>query len=70
MSDVQNVASASLRVVKHSLDNVPAMSCAATKDLAKNELAAKILWMVAERQMDGSKLSSSICGLSDFSREE
>ncbi|EFN62617.1 SUMO-conjugating enzyme UBC9 [Camponotus floridanus] len=52
------------------LDNVPAMSCSATKDLAKNELAAKILWMVAERQMDGSKLSSFICGLSDFSREE
>ncbi|CAL1688174.1 unnamed protein product [Lasius platythorax] len=52
------------------LDNVPAMSCAVTKDLAKNELAAKILWMIAERQMDGSKLSSFICGLSDFSREE
>nr|XP_012220228.1 PREDICTED: uncharacterized protein LOC105671001 [Linepithema humile] len=53
-----------------TLDNVPAMSCAETQDLAKNELAAKILWMVAERQMDGLKLSSSICGLSDFSREE
>jgi len=52
------------------LDNVPAMSCAPTQDLAKNELAAKILWIIAERQMDGSKLSSSVCGLLDFSREE
>ncbi|EGI63499.1 hypothetical protein G5I_08229 [Acromyrmex echinatior] len=49
------------------LDNVPAMSCAATKDLAKNEWAAKILWMIAVRQMDGSK---SVRGLLDFSREE
>lgn len=46
------------------------MSCAETQDQAKNELATKILWMVAEHQMDGSKLSSSICGLLDLSREE
>ncbi|XP_072752787.1 uncharacterized protein [Anoplolepis gracilipes] len=57
-------------VINGDLCGFRAMSCAATKDLAKNELAAKILWMVAERQMDDSKLSSFICGLSDFSREE
>ncbi|TGZ47415.1 Uncharacterized protein DBV15_00223 [Temnothorax longispinosus] len=49
------------------LDNVPAMSCAATEDLAKNKLAAKILWMIAECQMDGSKLSRELL---DFSRAE
>ncbi|XP_067211125.1 uncharacterized protein [Linepithema humile] len=59
-----------LYVINGDLYGFRAMSCAETQDLAKNELAAKILWMVAERQMDGLKLSSSICGLSDFSREE
>ncbi|KAM0732948.1 hypothetical protein ACS0PU_001109 [Formica fusca] len=59
-----------LYVINGDLCGFRAMSCAVTKDLAKNELAAKILWMVAERQMDGSKLSSFIRGLSDFSREE
>lgn len=49
---------------------MPAMKCAATQDLAKNEVAAQILWFIAERQMNGSKLSSFICGLLDFSREE
>ncbi|XP_032678319.1 uncharacterized protein LOC116847431 [Odontomachus brunneus] len=59
-----------LYVINGDLCGFRAMSCAATQDLAKNELAAKILWMVAERQMDGSKLSSFVCGLSDFSRGE
>ncbi|XP_070170042.1 uncharacterized protein [Polyergus mexicanus] len=59
-----------LYVINGDLCGFRAMSCAVTKDLAKNELAAKILWMMAERQMDGSKLSSFMCGLSDFSREE
>ncbi|XP_039307498.1 uncharacterized protein LOC105199918 [Solenopsis invicta] len=44
------------------------MSCAETQDQAKNELAAKILWNIAEYQMNGSKLSA--WGLLDFSREE
>ncbi|XP_025073277.1 uncharacterized protein LOC105423928 [Pogonomyrmex barbatus] len=57
-----------LYIVKHSLDNVSAMSCAAIEGLAKNELAAKILWIIAERQMDGSKFPSS--GLLDLSRGE
>ncbi|XP_014468042.1 PREDICTED: uncharacterized protein LOC106741004 [Dinoponera quadriceps] len=56
--------------VKRSLDNVPATSCEATEDLAKNELAAKILWMVAECQMDSPKLLLSSCGLSNLSRDE
>ncbi|EFN75136.1 hypothetical protein EAI_15543 [Harpegnathos saltator] len=61
-----------LRQWRDDVENVDAsaMSCAATQALAKSELAAKILWMVAERQMDGPKLLSSACGLSDLSREE
>ncbi|KYN30970.1 hypothetical protein ALC56_14782 [Trachymyrmex septentrionalis] len=56
-----------LYVINGNLCGFRAMSCAATKDLAKNEWAAKILWMIAVRQMDGSK---SVGGLLDFSREE
>ncbi|XP_011057900.1 PREDICTED: uncharacterized protein LOC105148094 [Acromyrmex echinatior] len=56
-----------LYVINGDLCGFRAMSCAATKDLAKNEWAAKILWMIAVRQMDGSK---SVRGLLDFSREE
>ncbi|XP_019700850.2 uncharacterized protein LOC105191635 [Harpegnathos saltator] len=59
-----------LYVINGDLCGFSAMSCAATQALAKSELAAKILWMVAERQMDGPKLLSSACGLSDLSREE
>ncbi|EZA49051.1 hypothetical protein X777_12654 [Ooceraea biroi] len=59
-----------LYVINGDLCGFRAMSCAETQDQAKNELATKILWMVAEHQMDGSKLSSSICGLLDLSREE
>ncbi|XP_018060146.1 PREDICTED: uncharacterized protein LOC108694966 [Atta colombica] len=62
--EIESIKFISLLII---LDNVPAMSCAATKDLAKNEWAAKILWMIAVRQMDGSK---SVGGLLDFSREE
>ncbi|KYN26763.1 hypothetical protein ALC57_03804 [Trachymyrmex cornetzi] len=54
-------------VINGDLCGFRAMSCAATKDLAKNEWAAQILWMIAVRQMDGSK---SVGGLLDFSKEE
>ncbi|XP_011701129.1 PREDICTED: uncharacterized protein LOC105457897 isoform X2 [Wasmannia auropunctata] len=57
-------------VINGDLCGFRAMSCAATREQAKNELAAKILWMIAERQMDGMKLSSPGCGLLDFSRDE
>ncbi|XP_020290605.1 uncharacterized protein LOC109858101 isoform X2 [Pseudomyrmex gracilis] len=66
----ENKPKPNLYVINGDLCGFRAMSCADTQDLAKNELAAKILWLVAERQMNGSKLSSSVCGLSDFSREE
>ncbi|KYQ54861.1 hypothetical protein ALC60_06202 [Trachymyrmex zeteki] len=56
-----------LYVINGDLCGFRAMSCAASKDLAKNVWAAKILWMIAVRQMDGSK---SVDGLLDFSREE
>ncbi|XP_011874961.1 PREDICTED: uncharacterized protein LOC105565951 isoform X2 [Vollenhovia emeryi] len=58
-----------LYVINGDLCGFRAMSCAETQDLAKNKLARKILWMIAERQMDGSKLSS-FGGLLDFEREE
>ncbi|XP_071627706.1 uncharacterized protein [Temnothorax longispinosus] len=56
-----------LCVINGDLCGFSAMSCAATEDLAKNKLAAKILWMIAECQMDGSKLSRELL---DFSRAE
>ncbi|KYN07632.1 hypothetical protein ALC62_01452 [Cyphomyrmex costatus] len=62
-----NKSKPNLYVINGDLCGFRAMSCAATEDLAKNECAAKILWMIAVRQMDGSK---SVSGLLDFSRDE
>ncbi|KAH0955901.1 hypothetical protein HN011_007057 [Eciton burchellii] len=60
-----------LHVINGDLCGFRAMSCAETQEQAKNELASKILWMVAEHQMDGSKVPSTLYELlPDLSREE
>ncbi|XP_070513822.1 uncharacterized protein [Cardiocondyla obscurior] len=59
-----------LYVINGDLCGFRAKSCAATQDLAKNKLAAKILWIIAERQMDGTKFPLTGCELLDFTRKE